>query len=95
MGAIEDACKLLQNFVAPELRAIAARLDAVDQRSGGVDKRVDGLEKAMREGEERVLKSVEQAQHEVLPNLRLAQAEQRNAERGRQIKALASKPAQQ
>ncbi len=72
MGAIEDARKLLQDFVAPELCAIAARLDGMDQR-------LDGLEKGMREGDERVMKAIEQAQREILLNLKLAQAEQCNA----------------
>jgi hypothetical protein len=32
MSAIEDMRQLLQDFIAPELRAISTRLDAIDQR---------------------------------------------------------------
>ena len=95
MGAIEDVRKLLQDFVAPELRALSARLDGVEQRFDGVDQRLDGLAKAITEGDERTLKAIEQAQREILLMLKLAQSEQRNAEYERQVKALWSNPAQQ
>lgn len=87
MGTIDDVRKLLQDFIAPELRGMTARLD-------GVDRRLDGLEKAIKEGDERVLKAVEQAQREIVLTLKLVQAEQRNAEYEKQVKALESKPPQ-
>ena len=32
MSVIEDTRKLIQDFLAPELRSISARLDALEQR---------------------------------------------------------------
>jgi hypothetical protein len=45
MSVIEDSRKAMQDFLAPELRAISARLDALEQRFGLVDKRFDVVEK--------------------------------------------------
>jgi tetrahydromethanopterin S-methyltransferase subunit G len=41
MSVIEDTRKVAQDFLAPELRAISARLDALEQRLGGVDRKID------------------------------------------------------
>jgi hypothetical protein len=41
MGAIEDTRKALQDFLAPELRAIAARLDALEKRFDDSDRRAE------------------------------------------------------
>lgn len=47
MSAIEDIRQVLQDFIAPELRAITTRLDAIEQqfrlRLDAVDQRFDGL----------------------------------------------------
>ena len=32
MSTVEDVRKAIQDFLAPELRTISARLDAIDQR---------------------------------------------------------------
>jgi predicted phage gp36 major capsid-like protein len=49
MGAIEDTRKVSQDFLAPELRAIAARLDAVEKRqeklADDMERRFDHAEK--------------------------------------------------
>jgi flagellar capping protein FliD len=49
MGAIDDTRKVLQDFLAPELRAIASRLEAVEKRqeklSEDMDRRFDHAEK--------------------------------------------------
>ena len=45
MSVIEDTRKVMQDFLAPELRAISARLDALEQRFGVVDKRFDSVDK--------------------------------------------------
>lgn len=49
MSMIEDTREEMQDFLAPELRAISARLDAMekrfDTRFEGVDKRLDGVDK--------------------------------------------------
>jgi hypothetical protein len=44
MSVIEDTRKVMQDFLAPELRAISARLDALELRFGVVDKRFDGVD---------------------------------------------------
>lgn len=44
MSVVEDSRKILQDFIAPELRAIAARLDALEKR---VEDRFLSLEKRM------------------------------------------------
>ncbi len=49
MGAIEDFRKVLQDFLAPELRAVNARLDAMEKvmeaQHREVLARLDGLER--------------------------------------------------
>ncbi len=37
MSAVDDLDKVLQAFLAPELRAVNARLDAIDRRFEAVD----------------------------------------------------------
>jgi len=44
MSVIEDTRKLLQDFLAPELRELSARVDALEER---MDSRFDTLEKRM------------------------------------------------
>ncbi len=44
MGTIDETRKLLQDFLAPELRAITAKLDSIDKRLDGADKRFERLE---------------------------------------------------
>jgi hypothetical protein len=41
MSVIEDSRKVLQDFIAPELRAIAARLDALERRVDDNDRRAE------------------------------------------------------
>ena len=41
MGTVEDIRKVLQEFLAPELRAVTARFDAVDQRFDALFKIMD------------------------------------------------------
>ena len=41
MGAIEDTRKVLQDFLAPELREIKARLDSLEKQIEGVDRRAE------------------------------------------------------
>jgi predicted nucleotidyltransferase len=42
MGAIEDTRKILQDFMAPELRGIQVRLDAIDQRFVALEHTMSG-----------------------------------------------------
>jgi tetrahydromethanopterin S-methyltransferase subunit G len=37
MSVVEDSRKILQDFIAPELRAIAARLEALEKRFDGFE----------------------------------------------------------
>jgi tetrahydromethanopterin S-methyltransferase subunit G len=41
MGAIEDTRKVLQDFLAPELRSITARLDALEKKTDDNERRAD------------------------------------------------------
>jgi archaellum component FlaC len=45
MSVIEDVRQVVQDFVAPELRALSARLDAVEKQLDRVDKRFDNVDK--------------------------------------------------
>jgi hypothetical protein len=44
MSVIEDTRKVMQDFLAPEMRAISVRLDALELRFGIVDKRFDAVD---------------------------------------------------
>ena len=41
MSVIEDSRKILQDFIAPELRAISVRLDALEQRVDDNERRAE------------------------------------------------------
>jgi len=41
MGATDDSRKVLQDFLAPELREIKARLDLLEKQIEGVDRRAE------------------------------------------------------
>ncbi len=45
MGAIEEIRQVMQDFLAPELREIRARLDSIDKRLDLVDTRFDLVDK--------------------------------------------------
>lgn len=45
MSMIEDVRQIFQDFLAPELRAITARLDGLDKRFDGVESRFVAAEK--------------------------------------------------
>jgi tetrahydromethanopterin S-methyltransferase subunit G len=53
MGAIEDTRKVLQDFLAPEIRSITSRLDAlekkVDESERRAEKRHDEVMSAIRQ----------------------------------------------
>jgi tetrahydromethanopterin S-methyltransferase subunit G len=46
MGAIEDTRKVLQDFLAPEMRELKTRIDALEKR---MDERFSQVEKTMSE----------------------------------------------
>lgn len=41
MGAIEDVRNLMQDIVAPDIKAIKAQLTALEKRVDGLDKKMD------------------------------------------------------
>jgi RNA processing factor Prp31 len=43
MSVVEDSRKLMQDFLAPEVRSIAARLDALEKRFDESERRHDKL----------------------------------------------------
>lgn len=66
MSVIEDSRKDLQDFIAPELRAIEARLTAVEKRLDGLqartDKRFDAVDKRFDEMQARTDKGFDDMQ---------------------------------
>ncbi len=66
MSVIEDSRKLMQDFIAPELRGIAANLDALQKRYEILDHKVDEVdsrtEKRLVEAEQRAEKRLAEAQ---------------------------------
>ena len=47
MSVVEDLRQVLQDFLAPELRAVAAKFDAVDSKFALLSSRIDSLESKM------------------------------------------------
>ncbi len=54
MSVIEDSRKVLQDFIAPELRAIDARLTAIEKRMDGMDRRFDETDRRFERMERRL-----------------------------------------
>ncbi len=52
MGALEDTRKVLQDFIAPELRGIQERLD-------GMGKRFDALDRKMADDKSELLRTMD------------------------------------
>lgn len=72
MSVIEDSRKILQDFLAPELRAIAARLDALE-------KKFDESERRAEKRHDEVMSSIRQVIDYNSIQLRLARLESRDA----------------
>ena len=45
MSVVEEMRQVLQDFLAPELREIRARMDSIDKRLDSMDKRFDAQDK--------------------------------------------------
>jgi hypothetical protein len=58
MGAIEDSRKVLQDFLAPELRAIAVRLDALEKRYDSLDGKISDAERRSERRHDEVLSAI-------------------------------------
>lgn len=79
MGALDDTRKILQDFLAPELRAIAVRLDAVEKRLDRFERQVDERFEKMDKRFEQVDKRFEQMDKHLVDME--ARIEQRASER--------------
>jgi tetrahydromethanopterin S-methyltransferase subunit G len=55
MGAIDDGRKVLQDFLAPELREIKARLEALEKR---MDERFDSAEQLSVQRHDMVMQAI-------------------------------------
>lgn len=86
MSVVEDSCKLLQDFVAPELRAIDSRLTALEKRFDDVDRHFTAADKIEQdrfayaenlaaERHERVLSELKQLHSEHNLEIRLVKIE--------------------
>jgi hypothetical protein len=53
MSVIEDTRKVMQDFLAPELRAISVRLDALEKQLIGVDKHFEDSDQRAENSERR------------------------------------------
>jgi hypothetical protein len=47
MSVVEDIRQVLQDFLTPELRAVAAKFEAIESKIDAVNIRISSLEKAM------------------------------------------------
>jgi len=70
MSWVDDARKLLQDFVAPELRAISVRLDAMDKQDLDRDKLASERHSAL-------LDKVDTSRREILLQVELSLANRR------------------
>ncbi len=85
MSFVDDARKLLQDFVTPELRAITARLDGADQANVGRNKLASERHLAL-------LDKLETNRREILLQIELALAKGKIEELQNRVSA---EPAQQ
>ncbi len=55
MSVIEDGRKVIQDFLAPELRAISVRLDALEKRMDGLDHKIDEVDRRAEKRHDQVM----------------------------------------
>ncbi len=79
MGAIEDTRKVLQDFLAPELRAISVRLDALEKRADGIDKKLDDADRRAEKRHDDVMSAMRQMIDLTTIQQRLARLESKEA----------------
>lgn len=79
MSVIDDTRKVLEDFLAPELRAISAPMDALEKRFDAVDKRIDDSERRAEKRHEEVMASIRQVIDLNSIYQRLARLESREA----------------
>jgi len=76
MGAIDDSRKVLQDFLAPELREIKARLVALEKR---MDERFDSAEQLAVQRHDMVMQAINSLANYNEVRERLARLESREA----------------
>jgi len=76
MGATDDSRKVLQDFLAPELREIKARLDALEKR---MDERFDSAEQLAVQRHDMVMQAINSLANYNEVRERLARLESREA----------------
>jgi tetrahydromethanopterin S-methyltransferase subunit G len=76
MGAIDDTRKVLQDFLAPEMREIKARLEALEKR---MDERFDSVEKQAQQRHDALLMSLNSLANYNEVRERLARLESKEA----------------
>jgi hypothetical protein len=69
MSVVEDVRKTLQDFLAPELRAVTARLDAIDSKLAAQDKVLAAQEKTTETRFAAYEKTAEARHNEILARL--------------------------
>jgi tetrahydromethanopterin S-methyltransferase subunit G len=79
MSVIEDSRKLLQDFIAPELRAISARLDALERRFDLVDRRIDEVDRRAEKRHDELMSAIRQVIDLNSIQQRLARLESRDS----------------
>lgn len=75
MSVVEDVRQVLQDFLAPELREIRARLDSIDKRLDGQDKRLDTVENANGVRYQAIVQRLEQIQQSFAFDKRISSLE--------------------
>ncbi len=58
MSVIEDSRKVMQDFLAPELRGISARLDALEKRYESLDRKIDEVERRAEKRHDEVMSAI-------------------------------------
>jgi hypothetical protein len=84
MGAIEDTRKLIQDFIAPELREVGAKLQALAEGQKAIREDVANGHKALIDGQKdvelRLLREIVKSEERISLLLKVADLSNQNAE---------------
>jgi len=58
MGAIDETRKVLQDFLAPEIREIKSRLDALERRFDATDRKIDDVDRRAEKRHDEVMRAL-------------------------------------
>jgi hypothetical protein len=58
MSVVEDGRKLAQDFLAPELRAVAVRLDALEKRYDSLDHKIDEVDRRAEKRHDQIIAAI-------------------------------------